>query len=271
MMKTLLTILILLTSFAVRAQEMELYEQFIKKQKRKYCQAFSAVGPSGAQGTPYLSATWEFDQEGRNIMHHRFDDKNALIVKMWKVFDPTNKLVSSEKDNERMQEHERIDYVYDGKGRLLEEIEYRDSALVVTYKHFYGKEGRKDSTIWIDALGKPTLYEHYTYNEKGWLIEQVEKTPAGKPDGRTVYEYHEDGTLKYETLYDVFGDAFEKIVYNDMGFPIKREISYLDYTVSHDFEYDKKGFLVKMTKSRTDQPNSTETMSFKWLKSKPKK
>ena len=253
-----------------KAQDFELMRPNIKKKKLRYCTATREYVNKETQtaGDVHNYGAWTFNTDGKLASYERFDDAGKPTLKGKNSYDAQGRITLTEEDNIHIDEHERIIYEYDAKGRLTNKKDYRDEKLLVTYQHHYGDDMLRDSTIWLDKNNQPELMEYYKYNDAGWKIEQYEKTDNGRADGKTIFEYHEDGTLKDEILYDGFGNIFERMYYNEDGLLIKKEVSYIDYQIVYEYFYTKKGVLDYYTKSQSNQPKY-ERISFDWSKKIP--
>lgn len=252
------------------SQSFEPFHQNIKKKKYRHCTSERVyVSIEGLlPGEPHKNGAWVFNEQGLVVSYEKYNDKGVLDIKGVNKYDKEGNILLTEEDNMHINEHEKIIYEYDEKGRLATKKDFRDQKLIVTYQHYYGDDMLCDSTIWLDKNDKPELIEYYEYNDKGWKVEQREKTDTGRADGKTIFEYHEDGTLKDEILYDGFGNVFERMYYNDEGLLIKREISYIDYEVLYEYTYNKKGVMESYKRTQSNQPQY-ELISFSWSKKIP--
>jgi hypothetical protein len=261
---TKLTFLLLLISvFNSQAQVFD-HPEVIKNKKCTKLFASKAFIYSDSTVNNEKASYWEFNSVGQEVLEIDFEingDTSLIISTTYE----DGKINQIRKDKKHLNEIELIDYKYNEKGNLTDRIETRNGKPVISYKYYYGDNSQLDSVLWLGVNGKVQLSEYYTY-ESGRLTEISEKTGYGRLDGRTEIDYHEDGTLKEEKLYDGFGDLFEHLNYSKEGWMTKKVVFIDEKKTIYTFEYKGNGLMKESKKTYSDNPDLIEEMKFKWKK-----
>ena len=239
------------------------HPEIIKKKKKRALYASKKINYPDSTATIENYSYWEFDEDGHEILEIDYEKNGNIHLKINNRYED-GKLVETIEDKKFLTEIEKVVYEYNDKGLLTKKTDFRNDEKIISYEYFYGDGEELDSTIWYDKDGKPQLYEYFTY-EKGRLVEINEKTGYGRIDGRTEITYHSDGTLKEEKLYDGFGELFELLTYNELGWMIQREVYYDEKKITYNYYYKMNGLMKSSTKS-TSGSSITEEINYKWSK-----
>ncbi|MCX6159140.1 MAG: hypothetical protein NTY74_14260 [Ignavibacteriae bacterium] len=145
------------------------------------------------------------------------DKKYVLETKKFD-FDSTGKVIKVNFDSPGY--FDKIAYIYDLKGKDIEEKMYNSSKVVRSYKFEYNNSGKKIYSKSINNADDVDMEVNYTYDEKGNLL-QEESISGNRKFG-----------FKY--TYDKSSRKTEMVFYN----PTKLEKKFY-------YKYDDKGLLIE--------------------------
>ncbi|SJZ62655.1 hypothetical protein [Selenihalanaerobacter shriftii] len=148
---------------------------------------------------------------------------------------------------------------YDKYDRLLNEIDKNEKGEVTSYERYkYGdndkllEETRSRSMLGGGIMG---ITKDYSYNDQSKKTGYIAKNEWGVKCGKGIYNYYENGNLKYKYTNDQYRSREKKFYYNKKGEKTK-VIDDVDgifelHAVSHfKREYDEQGRLIKETEIR---------------------
>ncbi|SJZ77194.1 RHS repeat domain-containing protein [Selenihalanaerobacter shriftii] len=156
---------------------------------------------------------------------------------------------------------------YDNQDRLLSEVDKNEKGEVTGYeKYEYDDEGRliKKADTKLFMGDQINIFKVYNYNQagrkKGYIIKTARK---GSKLGKGIYEYYDNGKLKYKYTEDILNGLVKKFYYNKKGEKTKviddsDGIFEIHTVSSFKREYDEQGRMIKETEIKTIKDTGEE-------------
>ena len=150
--------------------------------------------------------------------------------------------------------HSRTIYKYDSQEYLIERHEYRP--IETLYRKViskYNNQGNEIETRTYYPKDTTEYLEIHKYNESGYRIE-TESYSRGKPNGKDIFKYDENGNNIEYHIYDHLGDLIQKDTYK-----FDENGNKIDFISSHKMD----DFKIKGEKFKFDEEeNIIETEHF---------
>jgi hypothetical protein len=185
------------------------------------------------EGHKQLVETKEFNKDGSlrssHVYHYKPDGK-------------PNEFFYYDKDG-NVASH--IVFEYDSEGREIKQSTYHgtEKKLYGWYERTYNEFGKQLSYISYKMDGTIDFSSHCTYNEKGHLVETVDKR---NKDPKSTYVFNE--RIVYRP--NEYGDSVETTFYKSDGTSV---------TYHNDYEYDSEGKKILKPRVQEEETKEAET------------
>ena len=178
---------------------------YIRNEKGNLISEVKHYGSDSGEKTEYeynqkdlISAIVHFDEEGEFVSREEivYDDKDNLVER--KTADRNNNLIS------------RLTFTPPINDQI-EENEYNEKNVIVSKTLIkFNDKGKEISSVQINPQGKLISSTHNTYDERGNIIEKINKDFYSK---RVVYEYNDRDFLITQEIFDDSGMLLRKNMY----------------------------------------------------------
>ena len=158
----------------------------------------------------------KYDDDGYNIEHITFTKDGLIHNRCFSFYNEIRKKVEEIILSPKQSNFYKINYKYNYKGNVIEEITYDTTGIIRHEKYSYNNYGNIIERKLISNYGIFSTNYCYEYNENGLMVKQ-----DGCNSKTNIYDV-------YFYQYDQNGKMIEENIKSDINFEIKRTNTYDD-------------------------------------------
>jgi YD repeat-containing protein len=188
------------------------------KQTLKFDSKGNKLMESGFNGLQNFKTSYSYSPEGKLIEVNYFIEQSLDEKRTYKYsgntaeltvldgagnvrFTQKNTYTSSGKilEESKLENNvltRKVTYTYDANDNLISETKYMRGKLAGKITHVYDNFGRLSEVYQEGETGNKYMTNKYTYNQKGWVIEELSRSEPDKDFSKNIYTYDENGICK---------------------------------------------------------------------------
>ena len=239
------------------------------------------------QGVEFDQENYFYDENGNCILELIFSELGTPCAYIFKTYNDENQLTESLECLQNGKPYEKINYIYDENGRLvqtvLENFDYQktyktdyayETTENITIKTEYYQNGKRQYVTHYDSNGN--MIEQYSYNENGTLhLKRIQEFDSNGIMTGSWVGYNSDTVSRQTSAtaeFDSTGTILTIQKYGSSGALQWKEINYFDeagHIIKEEHYSNTLEFLQMLVHTYDEYGNLTSTSSYRDITGEP--